>query len=120
MYIQGFVIPVPEAKKEAYRSLAAEVDAIFGEFGALEVVEAWEADVPDGEHTDFRRAVKAQADEKIVFSWIIWPDKAACDAAHVRMTEDERFQKPPPDMPFDGKRMIFGGFAPIYTLGRNA
>jgi uncharacterized protein YbaA (DUF1428 family) len=118
MYIQGFVIPVPEGKKDAYTKMAAEVDAIFGEFGAIEIVEAWEEDVPDGQHIDFRKAVNAGADEKIVFSWIVWPDKAACDAAHERMQTDERFQTVPDDMPFDGKRMIYGGFAPIYTLGR--
>jgi uncharacterized protein YbaA (DUF1428 family) len=117
-YIQGFVIPVPEGNKESYRKVAEEVDAIFGEFGAIEIMEAWEEDVPDGEHTDFRKAVKAGSDEKIVFSWIVWPDKATCDAAHERMMSDERFRNAPDPMPFDGKRMIFGGFAPIYTLGR--
>jgi uncharacterized protein YbaA (DUF1428 family) len=117
-YIQGFVIPVPLGRKQDYTKMAEEVDAIFGEFGAVEIVEAWEEDVPDGEHTDFRKAVKAGPDEKIVFSWIVWPDKATCDAAHERMMTDERFRNAPDDMPFDGKRMIFGGFAPIYTLGR--
>jgi len=118
MYIQGFVIPVPLGRKDDYTRMATEFDAIFGEFGAIEIVEAWEEAVPDGEHTDFRKAVNAGADEKIVFSWIIWPDKATCDAAHERMMTDERFHNAPGDMPFDGKRMIFGGFAPIYTLGR--
>jgi uncharacterized protein YbaA (DUF1428 family) len=117
-YIQGFVIPVPLERKDDYTKMAEEVDAIFGEFGAIEIVEAWEEAVPDGEHTDFRMAVKASPDEKIVFSWIIWPDKATCDAAHERIMTDERFQTMPDNMPFDGKRMIFGGFAPIYTLGR--
>lgn len=117
-YIQGFVLAVPEGSKEAYRKMAEEVNAIFGEFGAIEIMEAWEEDVPDGEHTDFRRAVKAEPGEKIVFSWIVWRDKATKDAAHQRMMTDERFREPPADMPFDGKRMIFGDFAPIYTLGR--
>ncbi len=118
MYIQGFVIPVPEGKQDAYTKMASEMDAIFGEFGATEIVEAWEDDIKDGQHTDFRTAVKAEPGEKIVFSWVIWPDKATCDAAHERMMSDERFKEQPADMPFDGKRMIYGGFKPIYTLGR--
>jgi uncharacterized protein YbaA (DUF1428 family) len=118
MYIQGFVIPVPEGKKESYRALAEEVNAMFGEYGATEIIEAWEEDVPDGSQTDFRKAVNARPGEKIVFSWVIWPDKAKFDEAHARISQDERMKGPPPDMPFDGKRMIFGGFSPIYTLGR--
>jgi uncharacterized protein YbaA (DUF1428 family) len=117
MYISGFVIPVHADKQEAYRKMAADAGPLFKEYGALEIVEAWEEDVRDGKHTDFRRAVEANANEKIVFSWIIWPDKETADAAEKKMQEDERMQ-PPDDMPFDGKRLIFGGFAPIYTLGR--
>ncbi len=117
MYISGFIIPVHADKQEIYRKMAADAGPLFKEYGALEIVEAWEEDVRDGKLTDFRRAVDAGSNEKIVFSWIIWPDRATADAAEERMLNDERMQ-PPPDMPFDGKRMIFGGFAPIYTLGR--
>ncbi|GGC22360.1 hypothetical protein GCM10011371_07520 [Novosphingobium marinum] len=117
MYIQGFLIPVPEGRKEDYRALAEKAAEMFREYGVLEIVEGWEEDVPDGTHTDFRKACKAEAGEKIVFSWMIWPDRETCDAAAKKMETDERWQMPP-DMPFDGKRMIFGGFAPIFTHGR--
>jgi uncharacterized protein YbaA (DUF1428 family) len=111
-YIQGFVIPVPTARKEAFREMAAKVAPIFLEFGATRIVECWGDDVPDGKVTDFKMAVKATADETVVFSWIVWPDKATCDAAAARMQSDERM-RPDGEVPFDGKRMIFGGFVPI-------
>jgi len=118
MYVSGFVIPVPKDKREAYRKMAEEAGGLFKEYGALEIVEAWEEDVRDGKYTDFRRAVEAKPDEKIVFSWIVWPDKATSDAAEKAMETDDRM-KPPADAPFDGKRLIFGGFKPLYTLGRH-
>ena len=117
MYVSGFVIPVPEEKQAAYKKMASDAGKFFKEYGALEIVEAWEEDVRDGEHTDFRKAVEAKPGEKIVFSWVIWPDKATSDAAEKKMLNDDRM-KPPADMPFDGKRLIFGGFKPIYSLGR--
>lgn len=117
MYVQGFVIPVPADKQDAYRKMAEDAADIFKDYGATEIVEAWEADVPDGTTTDFRRAVKAEGDEKIVFSWMVWPDKATADAAHEKMMKDERFEALG-DAPFDGKRMIFGGFDPIFKMGR--
>lgn len=116
MYIQGFLLAVPADNKEQYRKMAAEAGEYFKSLGATEIVESWEVDVQDGKHTDFRRAAKATADEKIVFSWVIWPDKATCDAASKRM--EEEMGEPPDPMPFDGKRMIWGGFEPIYTMGR--
>lgn len=118
MYVQGFVIAVPEGKKQAYRDMAAMFWDIAGEGGALEHMEAWEADVPDGQVTDFRRAVQAEAGEKIVFSWVLWPDKASADAVNERMMNDPRFEDM--DMPFDGKRMIFGGFEPLFHRERAA
>lgn len=117
MYVQGFVIPVPEDRMEDYRKMAAEAGEWFREYGVTEIVETWEADVRDGKTTDFRMAVKAEAGERIVFSWMVWPDKATCEAAEKKMHEDERFAMPE-GMPFDGKRMIYGGFEPIFTMGR--
>lgn len=112
-YIQGFVIPVPTAKKEAFHEMAAKAAPIFLEYGASRIVECWGDDVRDGKVTDFKLAVKATADETVVFSWIVWPDKATYEAAVAKMQADERMQ-PEGDMPFDGKRMIFGGFVPIF------
>lgn len=118
MYIQGFLIAVPEGNKEAYRDVAARAAEKFAEYGVTEIVEAWEEDVSDGKVTDFRMATKAESGEKIVFSWMIWPDKQTCEAAHQRMQEDE-FWNGMAEMPFDGMRMIWGGFSPIFTMGRD-
>lgn len=111
-YIDGFVVPVPAGRKDAYRAMAQHAAAIFREYGALQVVEAWGHDVPRGEHTDFYRATAAVEGENIVFSWIVWPSKDARDAAWEKVMADDRM-KPPADMPFDGKRMFWGGFEPI-------
>lgn len=116
-YIDGFVIPVPEGKKEAYRKLAQDAGQIFIEHGATRVVECWGDDVPDGKLTDFKRAVAAESGEKIVFSWIVWPSKQARDEGNKKAMEDPRMKNPPPDMPFDGKRMIFGGFELLVETG---
>src|SRR3712207_4019979 len=107
-YIQGFVLPVPTAKKEAFRAMAAKAAPFFLEHGATRVVECWGEDVPDGKVTDFKMAVKATD----VVSGIVWPDKANCGAAADRIQSDERM-RPEGEMPFDGKRRIFGGFATI-------
>ncbi len=111
-YVEGFVIAVPAANKEAYRKHAAKAAPMFKEFGATRVVEAWGDDVPDGKVTDFKGAVKAKDDEVVVFGWMEYPSKAARDAATDKMMNDPRM-KEMGDMPFDGQRMIFGGFAPI-------
>ena len=118
-YVQGFVIPVPAGKREDYRKMAEEVWPMFKDYGALRVVEAWGDDVQDGKVTDFRRAVKAEPDEKIVFSFMEWPSREVCDAAHEKMMKDDRM-KPPAgmEMPFAPKRMIFGGFTRVVTLER--
>ncbi|QZD87793.1 DUF1428 domain-containing protein [Qipengyuania psychrotolerans] len=118
MYIQGFLVPVLPGKKDAYVKMANEVGEMFARYGALEIVEAFEEDVPNGESTDFRKAVKAEEGEKIVFSWVIWPDKKTCDEAAEKMMDDESMS-PPEDMPFAGKRLVYGGFSPIYTHGRD-
>ena len=108
-YIDGFVIPVPSGNKEAFRKVSADMASLFKEYGALRSVECWGDDVPDGKVTDFKRAVNAQSGENVVFSWTVWPSKAVRDEANRKMREDPRMQ-PGSDMPFDGKRMIFGGF----------
>ena len=114
-YIDGFVVPVPVGKKEAYRAMAAKVWPLFQEYGATRLVECWGDDVPDGKTTDFKMAVKAESGENVVFSWIVWPSKEVRDAANPKMREDPRMQ-PDGEMPFDGKRMIFGGFETLLDL----
>ena len=109
-YVDGFVVAVPAKNKEAYRELAAKAAPLFKEFGALRVVECWADDVPDGKLTDFRMAVKAGSDEEVVFSWIEYPSKEVRDAANATMMADPRMKALGDSMPFDGKRMIFGGF----------
>lgn len=112
MYVEGFVLAVPTANKAVYLKLAQEAAILFKEYGATRLVECWGDDVPDGKTTDFRRAVKAEEGETVVFSWIEYPSKEVRDAAHARMMSDPRMQQLG-EMPFDGKRMIFGGFVPL-------
>jgi len=114
-YIDGFVIAVPNANREKFIEHARTFDAIFVEYGAIRVVECWGDDVPEGKVTDFRRAVQATQDEAVVFSWVEWPDKAARDAGMEKVMKDPRMPGMG-DMPFDGKRMIFGGFVPVVSL----
>jgi uncharacterized protein YbaA (DUF1428 family) len=116
-YIDGFVLAVPTGKKQNFLDHANEIDPIFLELGATRVIECWGDDVPNGKLTDFRRAVQAKEDETVVFSWVEWPDKATRDAAVEKMMKDPRMNPETNPMPFDGKRMIFGGFAPILELG---
>lgn len=112
MYVNTYVLSVPEENKEDYVRIANIFADVAKDFGALEIFENWELEVPDGEHTDYRKAVRAKAGEKIVVSWVIWPDREAGAKAHKAMFEDERMQAVG-DMPFDGKHMILGGFEPI-------
>ncbi len=113
-YLDGYLVPVPEANKEAYREMAQTAAKVFIEYGGTRVVEAWSDDVPDGKVTDFKRAVKATGDERIVFSWVEWPDKATRVEGWKKVMEDPRMQPGQfGDMPFDGKRLIYGGFVPI-------
>jgi uncharacterized protein YbaA (DUF1428 family) len=111
-YIDGFVVAVPVANKAKYLEHARKALPLFKEFGATRLVEGWGDDVPDGKVTDFRRAVKAEEGEVVIFSWLEWPSKATRDAGMKKMMEDPRM-KAMGDMPFDGKRMIYGGFQPI-------
>jgi len=103
---------VPKSNKNQYLQHAKESAKIFKEYGATGCIETWEDDVPDGKVTDFHRAVQAKPDEAVVFSWITWPDKATRDTAWSKTMEDDRMKNM--QMPFDGKRMIYGGFAPIF------
>ena len=112
-YVEGFVAAVPAANKETYRKHAAEAAPLFKEFGATRMVETWGDDVPDGKVTDFKSTVKAKDDEVVVFSWIEYPSKEARDAANVKLMTDPRMKEMGSTMPFDAKRMIFGGFAPF-------
>ena len=112
-YVDGFVISVPTENREKYRALAARTWLLFKEFGAIRQVECWGDDVPDGKTTDFKRAVQAKAGETVVFSWIEYPSKEVRDAASAKIRADPRMKDMGQSMPFDGKRMIFGGFAPI-------
>ena len=108
-YFEGFVIPVASDKKEAYREMAVKATAIFKEFGATRVVECWGDDLPDGKVTGFKLAVKAEAGENVVLSWIVWPSKAVRNEGNAKVMNDPRMQQFR-EMPFDGKRMFFGGF----------
>ena len=113
-YVDGFVLPVKPGHEEAYREMAAKAAPIFREHGAIRVVEAIEDDVPDGKVTDFRRAVKIEDGETVVFSWIEWPSKEVRDEGWKKVMADERMQ-PDKDkeMPFDGPRMFWAGFTPL-------
>ncbi len=123
-YIEGFVIAVPTANRQKFVDHANKGDPVFMDHGAVRVVETWQDNVEKGHTTDFFGAVDAKSEESVVFSWIEWPDKATRDAAMATMTEwmadpskaDPRMDPEKNPMPFDGKRMIFGGFMPIVEL----
>jgi uncharacterized protein YbaA (DUF1428 family) len=107
-YVDGFVIPVRKDKIEAYKAQARKAGEIWKEFGALDFVECIGDDVPYGELTSFPGAVKANDDEVIVFSWIVYRDRTERDAIMEKIMADPRLKED--DMPFDGKRLIHGGF----------
>lgn len=121
-YIDGFVIPCPADKRDEFIAHARTSDEMFIEYGALRIVECWQDDVPPGKTTDFFGAVKAEEGESVVFSWIEWPDKATRDAAFEKITAtmntDPRMDPEKNPVPFDGKRMIFGGFIPVVDMGK--
>jgi len=111
-YVDGYLLPVPEGKKAAYQAMAEKAAGKFKEYGAVRVVEAWGDDVPEGKVTDYQRAVKAEAGEGIIYSYVEWPDKETRDAGWAKMMADPDMQ-PDGEMPFDGKRMFWGGFRPL-------
>jgi len=113
-YIDGCVIAVPTSNKNSYFEHAQLAAALFKEHGAIRVADYWGSDVPHGETTDFFRAVQAKQDETIVFSWIEWPDKPTRDTGMQKVMDDPRMQDM--TMPFDGKRMIFGGFEQLWDV----
>lgn len=118
-YVDGFLAAVPTANKEKFLAHARIGDSIFIQYGALRVVECWGDDVPHGTLTDFYRAVQASEEETVIFSWIEWPDKATRDAGMARMMDDARMDPAHNPMPFDGKRLIYGGFRPLLDMDRS-
>lgn len=114
MYVDGFLIPVPNARKEEYRAHEERWWPYFRDRGATGLMVAWGDEVPPGKRTDFLRAVDLQEGETVVFAWMTWPDKATREAAFAAMPEDAAEMA---EMPFDGKRMVYGGFVPILQLG---
>jgi uncharacterized protein YbaA (DUF1428 family) len=127
-YIDGFVIAVPTANRQKFIDHAKMGDSVFMDLGATRVVECWGDDVPDGTVTDFGKAVQAKEDETVVFSWIEWPDRATRDAAYAKMRDwmenpekaDPRMDPERNPMPFDGKRLIYGGFVPLVEMGKSS
>ena len=117
-YVDGFVIPVPRSKLEDYKKMAAASGAIWKEFGALQFRETVADDVKPGEHTSFPQAVQLKDDEVVVFSWIVYASRATRDEINEKVMKDPRLAKfmQPENMPFDGKRMIYGGFEMIVDL----
>ena len=115
-YINTYILAVPERSKDEYIRIANQFADIAMDYGALEIQENWELEVPDGELTDYRKAVRAEPGEKIVLTWIVWPDRETGAVAHKKMFEDPRMASIG-EMPFDGKRMILGGFEPILSRG---
>jgi uncharacterized protein YbaA (DUF1428 family) len=115
-YVTGFLLAVPAANKQEYRELAEKAWEIFRDYGCLSLRENWGVDIPEGEHTSFPMAVKREEDEVVVFSWMEWPDRETCDRAWVDMMKDPRMAGQA-KMPFDGKRMMWGGFEELMRAG---
>lgn len=115
-YVDGFVVPVPKQKIEDYKAMASKAGPIWKEHGALAFVECIGDDVPYGELTSFPRAVHASEDEIVVFSWIVYTSREERDAVNAKVMADPRLKDMMTNMPFDGKRMIFGGFETLLQL----
>ncbi|RPF72321.1 DUF1428 domain-containing protein [Aurantiacibacter spongiae] len=112
-YVSAFVTPVEDANRDEYLASARAAWPMFKDYGALAMMENWGVNVPEGKRTDLRRAVDLRDGESVVFSWVVWPDKATSDACEASMQTDERWQTLA--MPFDGTRMIYGGFETIFS-----
>jgi uncharacterized protein YbaA (DUF1428 family) len=112
-YVDGFVAAVPTANRELYRKHCEAAAAVFKEHGALKLLECWGDDVPEGEVTSFPMAVKRKADETVVVGWILWPSRKVRDEGMKKVMEDPRMRPDVNPMPFDGKRLIYGGFEVI-------
>jgi uncharacterized protein YbaA (DUF1428 family) len=110
-YLDIFVAAVPTARKDDYLAFTARTHELILSFGATEVLDYWGDDIPEGETTSFPMAVACDADETVASGWIVWPSKEVRDAGMARMMSDPEMAKL--DMPFDGRRMIFGGFVPL-------
>jgi uncharacterized protein YbaA (DUF1428 family) len=115
-YVDGFVLAVPKANLDAYKKMAGTAGSIWKEHGALAYVECVGDDVPYGELTSFPRAVQAKDDEVVIFAWVVYESRQSRDAVMAKVMADERLKQDWPTMPFDGKRMIFGGFQPFIQL----
>ncbi|RTR05903.1 DUF1428 domain-containing protein [Halomonas nitroreducens] len=109
-YVDGFVAAVPTANRQAFIEHARQAAMVFKEYGALKVVECWGDDVPEGEVTSFPMAVQRGPDETVVFSWLVWPSREVRNQAMPRLMEDARLSPEVHPMPFDGQRLIYGGF----------
>ncbi|MHA6289182.1 DUF1428 domain-containing protein [Maricaulis sp. CAU 1757] len=110
-YVQGYVAAVPKANRDKFIESSRVMCEVMREYGATQAVDCWGDDVPEGEVTSFPKAVQCKEDEVVTFSWAVWPDKATCDAGMEKMMSDPRMKFD--DMPFDGKRLIFGSFVPL-------
>ena len=115
-YVDGFVAAVPTANRESYRQHAEKAAVLFKEFGALGVVECWGDDVPEGKLTSFPMAVKRKDDETVIFSWVTWPSRQVRDDGWKKVMDDPRMRPENNPMPFDGKRLIYGGFETIVDV----
>ncbi len=115
-YIDGFVAAVPTANREKFKAHVEYSAAVFKDHGATKVVECWGDDVPDGTLTSFPKAVQKKDDETICLSWIVWPSKEARDAGMKKVFADERMKPENNPMPFDGKRLIYGGFETLVEV----
>lgn len=115
-YVDGFVAAVPTANRDKFLRHAQDAAAVCKEHGALQVVECWGNDVPEGELTSFSMAVKRKDDETVIFSWITWASKAARDEGMKKVMADPRLHPDKSPMPFDGKRLIYGGFEMIVSV----
>ena len=116
MYVDGFVLPIPKKNVAAYRAMARKAGKIWREHGALEYVECIADDVKPGKLTSFPQSVKLKADETVAFAWIVYRSRSHRDKVNANVMKDPRLHMDPKKMPFDAKRMIFGGFKPIVQL----